>query len=120
MPGPAGDSLLEEFIAREEKNGDITLLTTNAGQAAPFIINGVRSIAIGGFSGNDPIFSVESFRDMTSKEKNSYFLVRNDRVPTPMGDRQQEPIITYVLENWDDHSSKAGLPPNTLFKHPEN
>jgi hypothetical protein len=37
-----------------------------------------------------------------------------------MGDRQQEPIITYVLENWDDHSSKAGLPPNTLFKHPEN
>jgi hypothetical protein len=120
VPRPNDDALLEKFIALEEKNSDITLLTTNARQAAPFIIKGVRSIAIGGFSGNDPIFSVESFRNMTAKEKNSYFLVRNDRVPTPTRNRQQEPIIAYVLGNWDDHSSEAGLPPNTLFKQPEN
>ena len=120
IPGAAGNSPVEEFIAREGKNKDLTLLTTNARQAAPFIIKGVRAIAIGGFSGNDPIFSVESFRNMTANEKNSYFLLRNDRVPSPTRIDQQAPIVAYVLENWDDHSSEAGLPPNTLFKHPEN
>ena len=118
---PDRDLLLKEFIAREEKtNGNITLLTVNARQAAPFILEGVRSVAIGGFSGNDPIFSVQSFRDMASDERPSYFLMPDDRRSGPGGGRQQDLIIAEVLGNWEDYSTTAGLPPQTLFRKPEN
>jgi hypothetical protein len=96
------------------------LLTVNARQAAPFILEGVRSVAIGGFSGNDPIFSVQSFRDMASDERPSYFLMPDDRRSGPGGGRQQDLIIAEVLGSWEDYSTSAGLPPQTLFRKPEN
>lgn len=118
---PARDLLLKEFIVSEQKTNDnVTLLTVNARQAAPFIIAGVRSIAIGGFSGNDPIFSVQSFKDLTTDEGSVYFLVPDDRMFGPGRGRQQDPIIAEVIGGWDDYSTRAGLPPKTLFKNPEN
>ena len=120
-PGPAENLLLKEFLSSEEKtNGNITLLTVNARQAAPFIIEGVRSIAIRGFSGNDPIFSVQSFKEMAFDERPVYFLVPNDRMFGPRRGRQQDPIIAEVIGGWEDYSTRAGLPPKTLYKSPEN
>ena len=55
-------------------NTNITLSTLNARDASPFILDGISTIAIGGFSGRDPVFTLGSFLNFTKLDGLHYFL----------------------------------------------
>ena len=57
---------------------------------------------------------------IAANERPAYFLVPNDRMFGPGRGRQQDPIIAEVIGTWEDYSARAGLPPKTLFKNPDN
>lgn len=106
-----------EFLEAENRKGQVvTLLTVNAREAAPFIVAGFRAMAIGGFSGNDPIFDVKSFQSKVERDGPKYFLLPGQG---PMGRMSragtQEAIIAHVRVSWSDWSHQAGLPLGTLY-----
>jgi len=104
------DRIAESISGYGRANAAWTLGTINARAAAPFIELGLSAVAIGGFSGNDPIFDLESFKIMVHRDKMRYFLMP-DRVHMQnlMG-MNQESILTYIRNNWDDISWEWGLP----------
>lgn len=78
------------------------------------------AVAIGGFSGSDPIFSVESFNQMVARGDLTYFLMSYDRPrgrPSPI--MSQELILNSIRADWVDMSLDANLPPGTLYKYIE-
>jgi hypothetical protein len=100
--------------------GEVTLFTVSARDAAPFIIGGVRAIAIGGFSGNDPVLTVESFREAATNGSHYFLMPLSRRSPqgaSPNPGRQRA-IIGYVLRSWQDMSRQAGLPRGSLYRKP--
>ena len=125
-PPPAGaqfqpsiESQLRTFIKRAleqdpRPTGRYVLAAQSAREVAPFIIDGIPAIAVGGFSGSDPILSVEAFRAMASGGDILYFLV--PRQDQPGGPRQQ-PVIDEVRRSWRDVSSEAGLPAGSLYRY---
>jgi 4-amino-4-deoxy-L-arabinose transferase-like glycosyltransferase len=106
--------LMEEGRA----TSSITLGTLNAREAAPFIVAGIPSIAIGGFSGNDPVFTIDSFRDMAAVRGPRYFLMPARGTGDTRQGRPQEPILDYIRSHWKDSSRSVGLPPRTLYMNP--
>ena len=110
---------LSQFLMKDgSSTSGITLGTLNAREAAPFIVAGIPSIAIGGFSGNDPIFTIDSFRYMTATEGPRYFLMPRRLTTDIRRGTPQEPILSYIRSNWPDTSRSAGLPPGTLYTNP--
>ena len=110
---------LSTFLMEDSSStSGITLGTLNAREAAPFIISGIPSIAIGGFSGNDPIFTIDSFRYMTATEGPRYFLMPRRLTTDIRRGTPQEPILDYIRSYWPDTSRSAGLPPGTLYENP--
>ncbi|MBI4297596.1 MAG: glycosyltransferase family 39 protein [Chloroflexi bacterium] len=113
---------ISSYIEREGDAGSVFVVgAVNAREAAPFIIAGVSALAIGGFSGGDPVFTVASFREMVERGELRYFLM-----PTPGGtggaggpggQPQQGPILSYIRNNWQDVSRAAGLPPGSLYRY---
>lgn len=92
--------------------------TISAREAAPFIVAGVPAVAIGGFSGGDPVFTVASFKEMVERGDLHYFLMPSEEgTPRSPGGRQQDPIITYIRTTWRDVSYEAGLRPGSLYRH---
>ncbi len=107
--------------------------------AAPFIRADVRAVAIGGFNGGDPIFTVETYRAMADRGALRYVL-QSDRPPgaSPPGIQGARPpgapppgagrppgpprgvqqaILTYIRAQWQDMSVEAGLPAGTLYRY---
>ena len=78
----------------------------------------MRAFAVGGFSGNDPIFTIDSFRYMTATEGPRYFLMTRRLTTDMRRGTPQEPILGYIRSNWPDTSRSAGLPPGTLYTNP--
>ena len=111
---------LQKFLNSRTTDSALTLGTFNAREAAPFIIAGIPSIAIGGFSGNDPIFSLDSFRAMAKTEGLQYFLFSELRQNVVRRDIRQEPIQEYIRMNWLDISNRVGLPPKSLYTNPRS
>jgi len=116
---PSSESQLRAFMKRvleqdPRPTGRYALAAQSAREVAPFIIDGIPAIAVGGFSGSDPILSVEAFRAMASGGDILYFLV--PRQDQPGGPRQQ-PIIDEVRRSWRDVSSEAGLPAGALYRY---
>jgi len=92
--------------------------TVSAREAAPFIIAGVPAIAIGGFSGGDPILSVASFREMAQRGDFRYFLMPGEQsAGGPPGRAQQQPILNFIRTTWLDVSESTGLPRGSLFRY---
>ena len=112
--------IVSGFI-RKRTDADTTfsLVTVRAREAAPFIIEGIPAIAIGGFSGSDPVFSVESFLEMAQRENVRYLLMPSSAVQGVSGaESPQEPILSHVRSNWHDVSFRAKLPLGTLYRFP--
>ena len=108
---------IPSFIDTQNDAGSVfTLGTVNARDAAPFIINGVPTVAIGGFTGIDPIFTVESFRDMAERGELRYFFITSFIGPSP-DLRAQDDILRYITASWEDVSRAAGLRPGTLYRY---
>ena len=90
----------------------------SAREAAPFIISGTSAVAIGGFSGNDPIFTRDSFLAMASKGELRYFLMPSANNPPGAGVQgQQQPILNEIRTSWEDVSIDARLPGGTLYRY---
>jgi hypothetical protein len=113
--------IISSFIKDSEDFGSkFAIGTLNSRDAAPFIIKGVTAVAIGGFSGSDPIFSLESFNQMVAQGDLTYFLMAYDR-PTARPSRimGQELILNSIRTDWEDLSLDANLPSGTLYKYVE-
>ena len=126
-PGPAGAApeggrvgLVSSFLRQQSDAGSLFAVgALSAREAAPFIISGVPAVAIGGFSGNDPIFNLRSFRDMVERGELRYFLMPTQQSPGgqgPGGLRPQEAILSEIRQTWEDVSAAARMPPGTLFR----
>ena len=111
---------ISSFITEQGDSGSVfTIGTVNAREAAPFIIAGVSAIAIGGFSGSDPVFSTDSFSAMIERGELRYFLMPRPAAPGGPGDRSpQEHILHFVRRTWENVSLAANLPPDTLYRYP--
>jgi hypothetical protein len=105
------------FVAARGDAGSLFAVgTMRASEAAPFIIRGIPAVAIGGFSGNDPIFTPESLAAMAQAGKLGYFLM-------PVGESEPRPnpqlaILDSIRRTWQDVSVPAGLPRGTLYRYP--
>lgn len=115
-------SLVSSFIRSQGDAGSVFAVgAVNARQAAPFIIAGVPAVAIGGFSGGDPIFSLYSFRAMAERGELRYFLMPGQDgqgvMPGTPGRTPQEGILDYVRRHWEDVSRAAGLPQTTFYRY---
>ncbi|MBI2165096.1 MAG: hypothetical protein HYU29_01675 [Chloroflexi bacterium] len=108
------------YIGQQGHGGSaFTVAALSAREAAPFIIAGVPALAIGGFSGNDPVFTLESFLAMTGRGEVRYFLMQGSQAQgQPQGQRSQEAILSHVRRSWQDVSAAAGLQPSTLYRFP--
>ena len=92
-----------------------------ARDAAPLIIDGIRAVAIGGFSGNDSILSLDEFKEMSGDGNILYFVntsADGPRRPIRNVNKPQNQMADYVRGHWVDYSQKLGLPENTFFKNP--
>lgn len=122
VPGSPDRPLESRIVSffRQQSNAEARFAvgTVSAREAAPFIIAGVPAVAIGGFSGGDPIFTVASFRAMVERGDLGYFLMPREAGTTgPSGRTQQGPILSYIRTTWRDVSRDAGLPQGSLFKY---
>lgn len=121
-PGANIVSVVSTFIKGQDADGSsITIGTVNAREAAPFIIAGVPAIAIGGFTGTDPIFSPSSIRAMAQQGELHYFLMAPPGAtggqPQPIGRSPQQAILDYIRRDWEDVSRIAGLPQGVLYRY---
>ena len=107
------------FIQSKQSHKTLKRLATiNAREASPYIIAGLPTIAIGGFSGRDPILSVDSFIQLAQDEKINYFLMqRQSSDGGPAFRPNQETIVDLVKSQWRDISRKAKLPDGTLYEN---
>jgi 4-amino-4-deoxy-L-arabinose transferase-like glycosyltransferase len=75
VPPAHGDPILEQFLAAHRGHTRFLLATTLASEAAPYIIDtGQPVMALGGFTGNDPIFTVEGFEQQIARGLVRYVL----------------------------------------------
>ncbi len=110
---------VEAISAFIERRGDagskFAIATVSAREAAPFIIAGVPALAIGSFSGRDPVFTLDSFRQMAELGELRYFLMPDLR---RQGGRSSQPaILGDVADRWEDVSLPAGLPRRSLYRY---
>ena len=106
------------FIADQPDTGSVFAVgVVRASDAAPFIVRGIPAVAIGGFSGNDPIFREPgSFQAMVRAGKLRYFLMPGTAGGVPQN--AQRAILDYIRLTWQDVSLSARLPAGTLFRYP--
>ena len=85
-------------------------------------LDGISTIAIGGFSGRDPLFTLDSFLSFTKVNGPFYFLlstqvtnIRTQSVNRQRLNNSQEEILSYVQMHWNDVSQVVGLPPRSLY-----
>ena len=112
---------IANFIAERRDAGSVFAIgALSASDVAPFIVDGIPAVAIGGFAGRDAIFTVESFEKMASEGELRYFLLPGHRrmgigsigVAGPQGD-----IVSAIQSEWWDVSAVAGLPLGMLYRY---
>ncbi|MBI4339161.1 MAG: glycosyltransferase family 39 protein [Chloroflexi bacterium] len=119
-PDPRRELAIAAFVRQEGDAGSrFAIGMLSAREAAPFIIRGIPAVAIGGFSGGDPIFTLASFRSFAQQGNLRYFLMSpgGEGAAGPAGRPQMQPIINYVRTTWLDVSDGAGLPRGSLYKY---
>lgn len=122
-PNFAQDTISKHLLELSPfKKDQIIVATMRARDAAPLIIDGIKAVAIGGFSGNDSILSLDEFKEMSGDGNVLYFVNTNadgPRRPIRNVNKPQNQVIAdYVRGHWVDYSQRLGLPENTFFKNP--
>ncbi len=110
---------ISSFLRQQADTGaQLTLATVSAREASPFILEGVPALAIGGFSGGDPIFTVDSFKMIVERKGLRYFLMPPlGEQGGPPGRPPQEPTLSYIRSAWQDISQAVGLPRGSLYSY---
>lgn len=79
MPGQGQDSVntrLLEFLSANNTGEKYLFATTDSHTASPYIIQtGKAVMAMGGFSGSDPILTVDKLQEMVKNKEVKYFLI---------------------------------------------
>lgn len=113
---------LLNYLTKNNTGEKYLFATTDSTSAAPYIIKtGKPVMAMGGFSGSDPILTVSKLKAMIKKGEVKYFYLSG------MGKGGQSDVITWIKENskeipsskWQSTSSSAqqGPPGNgTLYE----
>ncbi|MBI2867321.1 MAG: glycosyltransferase family 39 protein, partial [Chloroflexi bacterium] len=99
-PSPQRDPRLvdavERYIQAEEGTSAMSgIAAVRASEVAPFIVRGMPAVAIGGFSGSDPIFTLESFQEFVRSGKVGHFLLGAGPPGAPPTQARQ-PVIQWV------------------------
>ncbi|MBI4337914.1 MAG: glycosyltransferase family 39 protein [Chloroflexi bacterium] len=119
---PWGEAVAAYIRSKGDAGSRFAVGAFSARETAPFIIEGTPAVAIGGFSGNDPIFTLERFRSMVAAGELRYFLFQPGSVPGlptggPQGQVERQRIATFIRTEWRDMSLEAGLPQGTLWRY---
>lgn len=113
---------LLNYLTKNNTGEKYLFATTDSTSAAPYIIKtGKPVMAMGGFSGSDPILTVSKLKAMIKKGEVKYFYLSG------MGKGGQSDVITWIKENskeipsskWQSTSSSAQQGPSgngTLYK----
>jgi len=106
---PGIENRIIEYLKWEidPSTNDILLATQRARDAAPFILADVNTVAIGGFSGRDPIFDVDQFVEFADVKNVGFFLIGN-LGPDGLGSMGQPPTC------------KPATPPPSMNSFPSN
>ncbi|MEK7848739.1 MAG: hypothetical protein AAB270_07430, partial [Chloroflexota bacterium] len=117
-PGPAAlvEAVAGFISAQGDAGSQFVVGAVRAAEAGPFIIRGIPAVAIGGFSGGDPIFTPQSLQGMAREGKLRYFLLLG--ATGGPGPGPQGPVVESIRRTWKDVSLAAGLPPGTLYCYP--
>lgn len=91
------------------------VISLRARDVSPFILDGMRAFAVGGFSGNDPIFDEKSFNRFIENYKYAFFLLGDSRpIFRPRGSAG-DPVRASAQNKWKDISNEVNFPRGTLF-----
>ena len=113
---------LLNYLTKNNTGEKYLFATTDSTSAAPYIIKtGKPVMAMGGFSGSDPILTVSKLKAMIKKGEVKYFYLSG------MGKGGQSDVITWIKENskeipsskWQSTSSSAQQGPSgngTLYE----
>jgi hypothetical protein len=98
----AGDPRMIQFLRDNAASEEFLLATVNARLAAPVIVaTGRPVIALGGFSGRDPIFEVADFQHLVGAGRVRFALI-GDGAPglrRIFGEGHQKPIVEWIRVN---------------------
>ena len=121
-----------DFISSDQIDNQNTFFvaTLNAKEAAGFIVKKYSAVAIGGFSGRDRIFSVETFNEFVKKGNVTYFVLTGPNLRpfnvsnnmyrpniTPIDNNPNQQILDHIIDNWEDVSIEADMPVGTIYKY---
>ena len=99
--GIAGDARLIDFLRQHVDGEEFMLAAVNARLAAPLIIaTGAPVMALGGFSGGDPILDVDGFARLVAAGRVRYALV-GDGSPglrRIFGDGRQQDLVAWIRQ----------------------
>ncbi len=113
---------LLNYLTKNNTDEKYLFATTDSTSAAPYIIKtGKPVMAMGGFSGSDPILTVSKLKSMIKKGEVKYFYLSG------MGKGGQSDVITWIKENskeipsskWQSTSSSSQQGPSgngTLYE----
>jgi 4-amino-4-deoxy-L-arabinose transferase-like glycosyltransferase len=94
-----GDPRLIAFLRENRRNEEYLLASVNARQAAPIIIaTGDRVMAVGGFTGRNPILTVDGFARLVEDKRVRFALV-GDGGPglrRIFGEDGQKPLVDWI------------------------
>jgi 4-amino-4-deoxy-L-arabinose transferase-like glycosyltransferase len=97
-----GDPKLLAFLEGNQQSEAFLLAAVNARQAAPIIIaTGYPVIALGGFTGRDPILTVDGFARLVEDHRVRFALVGDGSpgVRRVFGEDGQKPLVDWIKEN---------------------
>jgi 4-amino-4-deoxy-L-arabinose transferase-like glycosyltransferase len=96
-----GDPRLIAFLREHHRNEEYLLAAVNTRQAAPIIIaTGDRVMAVGGFTGRNPILTVDGFARLV-EDKRVRFALIGDGSPAlrrVFGEDGQKPLVDWIRE----------------------
>lgn len=99
--GLAGDARLIEFLQHNAGGEEFMLAAVNARLAAPIIIaTGAPVMALGGFSGRDPILDVDDFSRLVAAGRLRYALI-GDGSPglrRVFGESRQQELVAWIRQ----------------------
>jgi 4-amino-4-deoxy-L-arabinose transferase-like glycosyltransferase len=97
-----GDPKLIDFLEQSRGDAPYLLAAVNARQAAPIIIaTGVPVMALGGFSGRDPILSTDDFARLVAENQVRFALVGDGSrgIRRVFGEDGQKALTDWIREN---------------------
>ena len=97
-----GDPKLIDFLRSNHRSEAYLAASINARQAAPIIIaTGEPVIALGGFTGRDPILTVDAFARLVEEERLRFVLIGDGSsgLRRIFGEDGQKPVVDWIRAN---------------------